>query len=65
MPIPQPRPNEDKNTFIQRCMSNPTMVKEYPDIKQRSAICFNQTKGVLELMSENLEEKTKNNEGQN
>lgn len=25
--------------FIERCMSNPTMNKEYPDAKQRMAVC--------------------------
>jgi len=44
MPIPSRKQNEDKNSFISRCMSNDTMKKEYPDNKQRVAICLGQTK---------------------
>jgi hypothetical protein len=44
MPIPQIKPNEDKEKFVQRCMSNDTMKKEYPDTQQRSAICLRQTR---------------------
>jgi len=39
MPIPAPRKDEKKKDFIKRCMNNPTMQKEYPAEKQRSAIC--------------------------
>lgn len=38
MPIPTPRKSETKSRFIRRCMSNLTMVKEYPE-RQRYAIC--------------------------
>lgn len=38
MPIPKPKANESKKDFIQRCMSNPTMVTEYSKDK-RTAIC--------------------------
>lgn len=44
MPIPQPNPNEDKEKFVSRCMSNETMKKEYSDSKQRVAVCLGQTK---------------------
>lgn len=44
MPIPKRNPNESEDNFISRCMSNPTMKKEYPDSKQRVAICINQLK---------------------
>jgi len=43
MPIPSPNQNEDKQKFISRCMGNNTMQKEYPDSKQRAAICIGQT----------------------
>lgn len=42
MPIPIPRENEDKNAFIQRCMSDQVMVAEFPDEKQRYAVCLRQ-----------------------
>src|SRR5574343_1239389 len=38
-PIPTPN-NEDKDTFVKRCMSDYTMVNEYPDEKQRYAVCL-------------------------
>jgi len=40
MPIPQPRTGETQDSFISRCVSDDTMKKEYPDIKQRLAVCF-------------------------
>jgi len=40
MPIPKPKKGEKQNDFISRCMSDKTMNKEYPDQKQRTAICF-------------------------
>jgi len=39
MPIPQPKPKEDASAFMQRCMSDKVMQKEYPNTKQRAAIC--------------------------
>ena len=39
MPIPTPKKGEKRNDFIVRCMSNPTMITEYPDYKQRNAVC--------------------------
>lgn len=44
MPIPKPKQNEDSTKFVSRCMSNETMKKEYPDQKQRVAICLGQTR---------------------
>lgn len=58
MPIPSPKPNQDKNDFMQKCMSNETMKKEYPDSKQRTAICISQTKksksDLIEEVYDNL-----------
>lgn len=45
MPIPKPKKGEKQTAFIGRCMGNPTMVKEYKDSKQRSAICYSQWRG--------------------
>jgi len=39
MPIPKPKTNEDKFDFISRCMGNDDMKSEYPDEKQRAAVC--------------------------
>lgn len=42
MPIPTPTPQESNNEFIQRCMIDDVMVKEYEDKDQRYAICREQ-----------------------
>ena len=42
MPIPTPGKKEDRAKFISRCMSNPVMKKEFPDNKQRVAVCHTQ-----------------------
>ena len=42
MPIPKKRKDEDKTKFVSRCMSNEVMKKDYPDTKQRIAICLDQ-----------------------
>jgi hypothetical protein len=47
MPIPQPEKNEDTTKYVSRCMSNETMKKDYPDNKQRVAVCLGQTKSSL------------------
>jgi len=52
MPIPKPNQNEDKQKFVSRCMSNETMKKEYPDSKQRTAVCLSQTRSKSNLMEE-------------
>lgn len=44
MPVPSRKPNEDKQKFVSRCMSNETMKKEYPNSQQRVAVCLGQTK---------------------
>lgn len=58
MPIPSKKPNEDKNKFVARCMSNETMKKDYPDTKQRVAICLGATKkgkgSLIEQMHDTL-----------
>lgn len=40
MPIPKPGKGEKQSKFMPRCMSNKTMKKEFPDNKQRVAVCF-------------------------
>lgn len=44
MPMPTPKPSEDKTEFISRCMSNDTMLAEFPDAKDRRAVCETQWK---------------------
>jgi len=40
MPIPSKNKDEDKNNFMSRCMSDSKMKQEYPDNKQRTAVCI-------------------------
>jgi HK97 family phage major capsid protein/HK97 family phage prohead protease len=40
MPIPKPHAGESQDEFHSRCMGNETMVSDYPDTKQRNAVCF-------------------------
>jgi hypothetical protein len=52
MPIPKKKQNEDKQKFVSRCMGNETMKKDYPDTKQRVAICLGQTRTKGNLLEE-------------
>jgi len=45
MPIPSPRKNEEKNKFLDRCMADGVMNKEFKDPKQRYAVCLESWQG--------------------
>jgi len=58
MPIPSRKKNEDTSKFASRCMSDPKMISEYPDEKQRYAVCTSKTKSsLLEQVCDIIEEK--------
>lgn len=40
MPLPEKRDGEKPGQFISRCMSDPSLNEEYPDQKQRTAVCM-------------------------
>lgn len=42
MPLPEPEPTEERNEFLQRCMNDETSVEDFPDDKQRYAVCIKQ-----------------------
>lgn len=44
MPIPTPSKDETQSDFISRCAGDTAMNKDYPDTKQRVAICYSQWK---------------------
>lgn len=44
MPLPTPKTDESQEDFMSRCMGNDTMLDEYPDKKQRYAVCMQQWK---------------------
>jgi hypothetical protein len=58
MPIPKPTSNETKSEFIQRCMTNDTMVSEYENTDQRLAVC---STSYEENLSKNTDKSEKHN----
>jgi hypothetical protein len=40
MPLPSPRQGQTQDEFMQTCMSNENMKKEFPQNKQRVAVCM-------------------------
>jgi len=46
MPIPKRKEGEDRSDFLSRCMSDPTMNKEYPENSQRYSVCQQSAKGT-------------------
>ena len=44
MPMPEPRANEKKETFVSRCIETITKNErdKFPSEKQRAAICYSQ-----------------------
>jgi hypothetical protein len=59
MPIPNPQKSEKQGDFVSRCMGDETMNKEFPDQKQRAAVCYSQFKKAdanLKASEESLEE---------
>lgn len=44
MPLPKPRTNESRETFMSRCMSDTETMNDFPKQEQRLAVCFSQWK---------------------
>lgn len=44
MPLPVKTPKETKDEFIVRCINDSKMKLEFPDKKQRAAVCYFQAK---------------------
>lgn len=44
MPLPKPKSGEKQKEFIQRCVTDNTMTKEFPQTDQRVAVCYQQWK---------------------
>ena len=44
MPIPNRKSGEQKDDFIGRCINDSTMKSEFPDSKQRAAVCYQRLK---------------------
>ena len=52
MPLPTPQQKENKQDFLQRCLTDETMLKEYPQGVQRYAVCLTQYKAAKEPKKE-------------
>lgn len=48
MPLPTPQPKENKHDFLQRCLADEIMLKEYPKGVQRYTVCLTQFKTAKE-----------------
>jgi len=44
MPLPKPKKGQTEDDFIEQCMSDTKMTAEFPDRKQRFAVCSGQLK---------------------
>jgi hypothetical protein len=40
MPLPTPKEDEMQKDFMSRCMADDVMLREYPNIQQRRAVCY-------------------------
>ena len=47
MPIPKKDKKEDKGKFLERCMGDNVMKKEFPNNKQRYAVCNSKLKKAV------------------
>jgi len=47
MPLPTPNSGESQSTFVSRCMGSDVMNREYPEQKQRAAVCYSQFRRKL------------------
>lgn len=52
MPIPSRKKDEDRKSFMSRCMSDNKMNEEYPDQKQRTAVCMSKACEDMDMVSQ-------------
>jgi hypothetical protein len=64
MPIPKPGKGEQQSAFISRCMGNAVMVKEYPDGKQRAAVCHSQWRKKMKFKCKECKHETDNEDSE-
>lgn len=58
MPILKPNAGETENNFMNRCMGDDKMKDEFPNNRQRSAVCMTSFRGKetsMDMLEENLE----------
>lgn len=54
MPLPIPKQDEEKKKFIARCSGSKVMNSEYPDTKQRVAVCYSQWRKLKKSKGETM-----------
>ena len=42
MPLPRPDSNQQRKDFVNECMDDTAMLNEFPNNKQRAAVCYSQ-----------------------
>ena len=42
MPLPSPKGQQEKDKFVSSCIGDKDMIEEFPDQKQRVAVCYSQ-----------------------
>ncbi len=42
MPLPNPTSGDNRKEFVNKCMDDSKMIKEFPNDKQRAAVCHSQ-----------------------
>ena len=59
MPLPTPKDNEKQDAFVSRCMSAKVMKEDFPDNKQRVAVCYSQWRKKKAKKDINMEKETR------
>ena len=54
MPLPSRKDSQNKNDFMQQCMGDPKMKKEFTETKQRLAVCVRQSKAFDNMLFERV-----------
>jgi len=55
MPLPNPRKGQDENAFMSKCMGDESIKKEFPNQKQRVAVCLSQFRRKKSKASEDVD----------
>ena len=54
MPLPSRKDSQNKNDFMQQCMGDPKMKKEFTETKQRLAVCVRQSQASDDMLVERV-----------
>jgi len=57
MPLPKPKKGEKEQDFINRCVGDSIMKKEFPDREQRIGVCYSQWRNHKQEVDNMSEEK--------